>query len=147
VLLILRDAFYGVRTFSAFHERLGMAKTVLSDRLQRLTDRGILERVQPRPDVGRFEYRLSRAGRDLFPVLVALVQWGDRWVFGPGREPIQILDRPTRSPIQKVEVQARDGHVLDAREVTFAAGPGASEATRALLAKFDTTNAERKRRP
>ncbi len=135
-LLILRDAFYGVRTFSDFHERLGMAKTVLSNRLQLLTERGVLERVQLKPGVERYEYRLTQSGRELLPLIIALMQWGDRWMFGVGAEPIRIVDRATRSPIQKIEVQARDGHVLEPREITFFAGPGATAETLAAISKM-----------
>ena len=132
-LMILRDAFYGFRTFSAFQTSLGIAKTVLSDRLQRLTEANVLEKIQTREGVDRSEYRLTTAGRDLFPVVIALVQWGDRWVFGPGREPMEILDRETGSPVLKVGVQARDGHQLTPRDVTFGPGPGATDETLAIF--------------
>lgn len=123
-LMILRDAFYGVRAFSALQASLGVAKTVLSDRLRRLTQAGILEKVRAREGVERFEYRLTASGRELFPVVVALMQWGDRWVFGAGHEPAQILDRETGSPVQPLAVQARSGKVLTARDVMLGRGPG-----------------------
>jgi DNA-binding HxlR family transcriptional regulator len=122
-LMILRDAFYGVRSFSAFQSGLGIAKTVLSDRLQRLTDGGILERVQAREGVERYEYRLTEAGRDMFPIVIALVQWGDRWIFGAGQEPMQIVDRSSGAPVRPVSVQSRDGEVLTPRQVSFAQPP------------------------
>jgi len=137
-LMILRDAFYGVRTFSAFQSSLGIAKTVLSDRLLRLTEAGVLEKVQTREGVDRSDYRLTAAGRDLFPVVIALVQWGDRWVFGAGREPMAILDRETGAPVQNVAVQAPGGHVLGPREVTFGPGPGATEETLAIFRRIET---------
>ncbi len=118
-LMILRDAFYGTRTFSAFQSGLGIAKTVLSDRLQRLTDAGILEKHQNREGVDRSIYRLTDAGRELFPVVVALLQWGDRWVFGAGHEPMEILDRATGVPVERMAVRALDGRPLTARDVTL----------------------------
>jgi hypothetical protein len=82
-------------------------------------------------------------GRELFPVIVALVQWGDRWMFGAGREPIRLLDKATRSKIQDVAVQGRDGRTLEARDVTFAPGTGASEETRAVFADIAARRAKR----
>lgn len=79
-LLILRDAFYGVRRFEDFQNDLGIARNILSDRLDKLVDQGVLERhlYQERPP--RYEYRLTAKGRDLLPVLLAMMRWGDRWV-------------------------------------------------------------------
>lgn len=136
-LMIVRDAFYGVRTFSAFQSRLGVSKTVLSERLTRLCDAGILIRTPTRDNSERQDYLLSDAGRDLFPVVIGLVQWGDRWIFGPGHEPIRILDRETGSPVQPVVVQARSGRVLTAGDTGFAAGPGATAETLATFAAAD----------
>lgn len=78
-MLILRDAFRGVRRFDDFQRSMGIARNVLASRLQTLVDHGILERrrYQERPE--RFEYRLTERGRDLYPVIVGLLRWGDRW--------------------------------------------------------------------
>jgi DNA-binding HxlR family transcriptional regulator len=78
-MLILREAFRGTRRFDAFQARLGLARTLLADRLGVLAQEGILERVpyQERPE--RFEYRLTPKGLDLYPVLLALMEWGDRY--------------------------------------------------------------------
>src|SRR3954470_9045942 len=77
-LLVIRDAFMGVRRFDDFQRDLGVARNVLTDRLTRLVEDGILEkrRYQERPE--RFEYRLTEKGLDLWPVLVSLMKWGDR---------------------------------------------------------------------
>src|SRR4051812_40644656 len=77
-LLVIRDAFLGVRRFDDFQRDLGVARNVLTDRLGRLVDEGVLERVryQERPE--RFEYRLTEKGRDLWPVTMALLRWGGR---------------------------------------------------------------------
>jgi DNA-binding HxlR family transcriptional regulator len=127
-LMLIRDAFYGVSTFSQFKARLGVAPTVLVERLGLLCEHGVFERVQGRPDVDRFHYKLTDKGRDLFPILIGFMQWGDKWIFGKGQEPIRILDKATRSPVQPIAVQARDGHVVDFREVTFEVGPGMDDA-------------------
>lgn len=135
-LLIIRDAFYGVQSFSEFQERLGLAKTVLSARLQILVEEEILKKVQTKPDVDRYVYKLTPRGRDLFPVIVSLVQWGDKWVFGTGNEPVNILDKEHGAPIQSVGVQARSGAFLHPRDIAFAPGAGADETTYALFEAF-----------
>ena len=126
-LLIIRDAFFGVRTFSGFAERLGVARTVLTDRLQKLVECNILARVQVRPEVERFEYQLTDRGRDLLPIVVAFTQWGDRWIFGEGREPVGIFDRAARRPIRRVTVQDEGGCTLDIGDLRFAVGPGSAQ--------------------
>ena len=82
--LILRDVAYGVRRFAELQEDLGISANVLSDRLETLVAEGILQRTvyQQRPE--RHEYRLTEKGRELVPALLALMQWGDRWMW-PGR--------------------------------------------------------------
>lgn len=92
-MLVIRDAFHGVRRFDDFQERLGVARNVLSDRLTRLVDEGILEKrpYQERPQ--RFEYRLTAKGVDLFPVLVSLMKWGDRHAPDPAGPPVVIVHR------------------------------------------------------
>jgi DNA-binding HxlR family transcriptional regulator len=78
-LMVLRDAFKGVRRFDDFQRSLGIARNILADRLQTLVDQGVLERrlYQERPE--RYEYRLTDKGRDLYPIIVGLMHWGDRW--------------------------------------------------------------------
>ncbi|MBB3663764.1 MULTISPECIES: winged helix-turn-helix transcriptional regulator [Prauserella salsuginis group] len=83
ILLIVRDAMDGARSFSDFQHRTGIARNILSDRLRRLLERGVLDR-QPAPSGRRQLYVLTDAGRDLFAVIVAMRQWGERHAFGPG---------------------------------------------------------------
>ncbi len=82
-MLIMRDAFKGVTRFEDFHRNLGIARTVLSTRLDRLVEAGIFTRRQYSDHPPRSEYLLTEKGRDLFPVLVTLMQWGDRWTADP----------------------------------------------------------------
>ena len=90
-MLIIRDAFSGVRRFDDFQRSLGIARNVLAGRLQTLVDHDILERrrYQERPD--RFEYRLTPRGRDLYPVIVGLLGWGDRWATDSDPAPPVVL--------------------------------------------------------
>src|SRR5919206_4442348 len=75
--LILREAFYGVRRFSDMQRKLGIARNILSNRLQTLVNAGILERRQYQVEPERYEYRLTEAGRDLYPAIIAIMRWGD----------------------------------------------------------------------
>ena len=90
-LLIIRDAFLGVRRFGDFADRLGVARNVLQDRLERLVEAGILVKVPYQERPLRHEYRLTEMGRDLWPSIVALLQFGDKHLAGeagpPGAEP------------------------------------------------------------
>jgi DNA-binding HxlR family transcriptional regulator len=89
-LLVLRDAFYGVRRFEDFTRDLGIARNVLTDRLGRLVDVGVLERRQYEQHPPRFEYRLTAKGRDLLPVLLTMMHWGDTWA-GDDDAPIDLV--------------------------------------------------------
>lgn len=97
-LLIVRDALRGVRRFEDFRAGLGIAHNVLSDRLSRLTDTGVLQRrlYQRRPD--RYEYHLTQMGRDLWPVVMSLLLWGDRYLANDG-PPLQTRHRGCGRPI------------------------------------------------
>ena len=125
MLLILRDAFYGVKSFSDLRRNLGVAANVLSVRLEKLVDEGILAREPVRPGVERYHYHLTEKGKALFPVLISMTQWGDKWIFGNEGEPVQFIDREQRAPLQTVAVQARDGRCLQPADVTFRPGPSA----------------------
>jgi DNA-binding HxlR family transcriptional regulator len=138
-LLLVREAFYGTTTFSGFFERLGIAKNVLTERLKRLVELGIIRRERPKPGVERYTYHLTEKGRDLLPILVGLMQWGDKWVFSEGREPVRILDSVHHRPIRKISVTAAGGRALDIDDLRFRPGPGADKQT---LERF----AEAKRR-
>jgi DNA-binding HxlR family transcriptional regulator len=126
-LLVLREAFYGIRRFDDFHAALGCARNLLATRLKTLVAQGLLERVAYRDDAGRSrdEYRLTDKGRDLFPVVVALMQWGDRWTADDCGPAVQLVHRNCGEPVG-VELNCGAGHVgLGARDITPVPGPGA----------------------
>jgi DNA-binding HxlR family transcriptional regulator len=129
-LLIVREAFLGISTFSAFQTRLGIAKNILANRLDYLVDIDVLNRVQPRAEAGRFEYQLTEKGRDLMPLLAALMQWGDRWIFGPGKEPLEVVETMTRERIAQLKVTDAQGREVQLSQLRFRPGPGASEKTK-----------------
>jgi len=122
-LLIVRDAFLGLRRFEQFQQSLGVARNVLTDRLNRLVDEGILERVRYSERPERFEYRLTRKGRELDIALVGLRQWGDRHL---SEKPPRVLRRKAdRKPVIAALVP-RGTSVLRPYEVELVPGPGAT---------------------
>jgi DNA-binding HxlR family transcriptional regulator len=134
-LLLVREGFYGTTSFSGFQERLGIAKNILTERLNRLVEHGIMRRERPKPEVERYTYHLTDKGHDLLPVLITLVQWGDKWVFGKARVPIRILDAERKRPIRPVAVTAADGRPLGIADLRFRPGPGADRRTREAFAR------------
>jgi DNA-binding HxlR family transcriptional regulator len=125
--LVLREAFNGVRRFDDMQRRTGIPRQVLSNRLARLVAQGLLRKVpyQEAGQRGRDEYRLTSKGLDLYPVLVALMQWGDRHEVGPDGPPVLLRHRDCGEPV-RLQLSCRAGHVLEsARDVTPAPGPGA----------------------
>ena len=92
-LLILRDAFLRTRRFEEFQASLGLTRHRLADRLRKLVAEGIFERVRYQDRPPRFEYKLTEKGRDLYPLIVSLVGWGDRWMAGKAGPPIELIHR------------------------------------------------------
>lgn len=109
--LILRGAFNGLHHFEEFQSTLGIARNILSNRLARLVENGILEREADRADRRKIAYRLTQKGRELLPVLIALRQWGERWVSGVPSNPV-LVDRESGLPVAPMAVRASDGRPL-----------------------------------
>jgi len=130
-LLVVREAFLGVRRFADFEAGLGIAKNVLTQRLEHLVAHGVLERVDAGVHGTRYEYQLTAMGKDLAVIMTALRQWGDRWIFGEGHEPLLVLDRRTGRPVPRLRIVGEDGAPLGARDLEIRPGPGATRATRA----------------
>ena len=125
--LVLREVFNGVRRFDDMQRRTAIPRQVLSQRLGRLVDEGLLRRMpyQESGQRSRDEYRLTDKGLDLYPVLVSLLQWGDRYAVGPAGPPVELRHRDCGEPVH-LQLSCAAGHVLDsAREVTPVPGPGA----------------------
>jgi DNA-binding HxlR family transcriptional regulator len=130
-LLIVRDAFFGVKRFSDFQSSLGISKNILTDRLAHLVRHEILAKQDVGQDGARFEYRLTERGEALLPVLTTLREWSDDWIFGKGNEPVLMKDRARGRKIPKLRVRDVDGRALSRRDLRTEVGPGASKATRA----------------
>jgi DNA-binding HxlR family transcriptional regulator len=126
-LLVLREAFYGVRRFDDFHRALGCARNILSARLRTLVDESILDRT-PYREPGRRardEYRLTEKGIELFPALVALLQWGDRWTADAAGPPVEVRHRDCGRAV-RAELRCHADHgPLSARDTEAVPGPGA----------------------
>jgi len=128
-LLIVRDAFFGARRFGDFQKSLGIAKNILSDRLQRLVEHEIFHQVDVGESGPRFEYRLTEKGEALLPLLTALRDWSDEWVFGRGHEPVIVKDRRTNRRLPKLRVTDVEGRAVTRRDLRSEPGPGASSET------------------
>lgn len=111
-LLILRDAFNGIRRFDDFQKSLGIARNILSDRLTKLVDRGVLERRRYEEHPPRFEYRLTEKGRALFDVLMALTHWGDTWEAGAFGPPVTITHRDCGQVVHALPACSHCGETL-----------------------------------
>jgi len=125
--LVLREAFNGVRRFDDMQRRTRMPRQVLSQRLTRLVSEGLLRKVPYRESGqrSRDEYRLTDKGLDLYPVLVALMQWGDRYAVGSTGPQVLLRHRDCGEPL-RLQMACRAGHIVgSAREVTPVPGPGA----------------------
>jgi DNA-binding HxlR family transcriptional regulator len=116
-LLVVLHAMYGTRRFVDFQKELGIARNILCDRLARLVENEVLKKVEVGEHGSRFEYRLTEKGKDLFPIVVALRQWGDKWNPAPEQTPLGLRDRDSQESIMPVTVRSADGRALSVRDV------------------------------
>jgi DNA-binding HxlR family transcriptional regulator len=124
--LLLREAFQGTTRFEVFQQRLGIARDVLAVRLKRLVEAGLLRREPYRP-VGsrtRHEYRLTRAGVELQPALIALLNWGDTHLRAPGERALHVRHATCGAPVHAA-VRCENAHDVPPEEVVVLPGPGA----------------------
>jgi DNA-binding HxlR family transcriptional regulator len=123
--LILRDVFMGLRRFEEIQGDLGIARNILSDRLSTLVERGVLEkhRYQESPD--RYEYRLTEMGVDFYPVLAALMRWGDRWLADDEGPPVLLRHEGCGRETELRFTCSHCGEELTARDLRAVQGPGA----------------------
>jgi len=112
VLMIIRDAFDDVRRFSEFQKRLGLAKNILTVKLKMLVELGVLE-IQPASDGSAYkEYVLTEMGRAVFPIVVSMRQWGERFLYGEGESHSVLLDNDSAQPVETIAVRSTSGKVL-----------------------------------
>jgi DNA-binding HxlR family transcriptional regulator len=139
-LLVLRDTFLGVRRFDDFVRDLGMTRHRLADRLRKLVAAGILDRVRYQERPPRYEYRLTDKGRDLYPIVVSLTRWGDRWMAGEDGPPVELVHRGCGRRTMPTLACPECGEPVGARDMIARPGPAltrARGATRRRIAKED----------
>ncbi|TFH23546.1 MAG: transcriptional regulator [Myxococcales bacterium] len=122
--MIIREVFFGRRRFSEMQRDLGIAKNILSDRLVTLVRHGVLERHIDTTNARHPEYRLTEKGASLFPLVVALMQWGDQWQSDGTGAPIELIDVTTDAPVEPMLVDRRTGREIDYRGIELRRGPG-----------------------
>jgi DNA-binding HxlR family transcriptional regulator len=122
-LLVLRDAFLGLRRFEDFQRDLGTTRHLLADRLRKLVEHGILERARYQDHPPRFEYRLTEKGKDLYPVIVSLTRWGDRWMAGKAGPPIELVHKSCGRTTMPTLACPECGETVAARDMIARMGP------------------------
>ncbi|HEU4978162.1 MAG TPA: helix-turn-helix domain-containing protein [Solirubrobacteraceae bacterium] len=125
-LLILRDAFLGVRRFDDFQARLGISRNILNQRLARLVESGVLAKVPYSERPPRSEYRLTEKGRDLWPVITTMRQWGDKYA-APNGPPLELIHEACGQTSEARMVCSACGEAIGPRDVAAIPGPGAVE--------------------
>lgn len=124
-LLIVRECVLGTTRFDEFQRRLGIARNILTARLARLVELGVLERVALEGDA-RQGYELTRKGEELMPVLMALLQWGDRWAPPPNGPSVKYVDTVTGKVVPRLGVRGTGARVMRPSELRLEPGPGAT---------------------
>ena len=133
-MLILRNAFCGMTRFQDFQQHLGISSATLTARLQRLTEHGIFQRVRSPHDGRAYEYRLTEKGLELSPMLLALSEWGEKWVPNADGRRIRFVERATGLDIAGVGAIAADGKtVLAIADLEVLPGAGGDCKTADLL--------------
>ncbi len=122
-LLIIRDALFGAKRFVQFERSLGIARNILTTRLNTLVNEGLMEK-RTAVETNHPEYVLTQAGRDLEPVLLAITHWGDKYRPNPDGVRLIFKERATGIPIQPMHAVTEDGRSLQPGELTAEVGPG-----------------------
>jgi len=122
-LLIVRDVFLGIRRFAGIQQDLGLTPHRLSDRLRKLVHDGVLRRVAYEKRPPRFEYRLTEKGVDLYPLIVAMIEWGDRWMAVGQGAPVELVHRPCGHSIRPQLICPDCKSKIEARDMSARPGP------------------------
>ena len=119
IFLILREAFFGVRYYDQFLSNLGIATNILSNRLKRLVENNIMEKQKDSKDSRRMKYRLTDKGRDLYPVTLAFMQWGDRWLADENGPPLLLHHTPCDHALEPVMCCAHCKEIIKIKDVSY----------------------------
>ena len=129
-ILVLREISLGRRRFDEMQEELGIATNVLSQRLSTLVDEGILEKRRYSEHPERFEYGFTEKGRDLIPILLAFLRWGDRYTAGRSGPPVETVHTKCGHAFHMIPTCSKCGEEIDPREMQPRIGPGATREQR-----------------
>ena len=141
-LLIIREAFYGTTRFGDFLKNTQISKNLLTDRLGKLVEDGIMQRVEFADRGTNFKYALTEKGRALDVVMIAIQQWSEKQIYGAGNEPVLITDRSTHAPLHELKLTNKNGDQVSLADVDFAPGPGADKHARARISEIARRDAE-----
>lgn len=134
-LLIIRDAFHGLKRFDEFQKSLEIAPNMLTRRLNHLVEQQLLEKVGYSARPPRFEYHLTEKGRSLYPVLISLLNWGNQHLDSDALS-IQLVDRLSEKAALAVMIDRNTGNEITTESHRIAPGPGASDAMRDRLQRI-----------
>jgi DNA-binding HxlR family transcriptional regulator len=123
-LLILRDAMYGLTRYDEFQRSLHIARNTLSDRLGKLVDAGVMTKRFYQDNPPRYEYLVTEMGRDFFPVLAAMLSWGDKWLDGGGGAPVTLCHHGDGHGIVSRVICEQCGDPVGHEDIRFCVGPG-----------------------
>lgn len=123
--LVLRDLFAGLESFDEIQRNLGIASNILSARLGKLREEGLVTREPDPEDARRWRYKLTEKGRDLYPVLLALMAWGDKWQAAPGQQPLLMVHEHCGQVTAAVPSCSVCREPLALADLRFFPGPGA----------------------
>ncbi|MFK7856054.1 MAG: winged helix-turn-helix transcriptional regulator [Granulosicoccus sp.] len=122
--LILRECTYGVHRFDDFQQMLGIGRNMLTRRLKQLIEEGLLEKKAYQFSPERYEYRLTDKGFDAIKVLIAMMEFGEKWHFKQGKEPIRLYNIESGERVHPAVVDANTMETIDPRKITAGPGPG-----------------------
>jgi len=134
--LIMREAMFGTQSFDAFCDNLGIARNTLTSKLNELVDAGLLSRADDPMDKRRKIYQLEECGRELWVVLLALQQWGNKWVCAENGAPSFMADRISGKPVASLKVFDKSGRNLEFEDIQMIPGPSATEQLKDKFAKL-----------
>ena len=141
-LLIIREAFYGSTRFRDFLSNTGISKNLLTDRLNKLVEDGIMERVEFSDRGTNYTYALTKKGLALEVVIVAIQQWSDKHIYGVGNEPVLLTDHKTETRIARLQLMNTSGQPVDFSDIKYTPGPGADKYARARINQIASPKSE-----
>ena len=123
LFLILREAFFGVRNYDMFQANLGIATNILSNRLKSLVESGIMKKKKDEKDARRVKYSLTRKGVELYPIVLAFMQWGDKWLAGEDGPPLLLTHLSCGHRLTPVMCCAHCGEPVLAQDIAYEEAP------------------------